>query len=46
LFGVSALDTSTYILALAVIAAAGLVASWLPARKASQSNPLEVMRAE
>jgi len=46
LFGVSAFDVPTYIVALAVIAASGLLASWLPARKASMANPLEVMRAE
>lgn len=46
LFGVSPLDILTYAIALAVIGLAGLMASWLPARKASASNPLEVMRTE
>jgi len=46
LFGVSAVDVPTYAIALAVIAAAGLLASWLPARKASVSNPLEIIRTE
>jgi putative ABC transport system permease protein len=46
LFGVSPFDIPTYLIALAVIVAAGLLASWLPARRASMSNPLEVMRAE
>jgi putative ABC transport system permease protein len=46
LFGVSALDIPTYVIALAVIALAGLLASWLPGRKASKSNPLEIIRAE
>ena len=46
LFGVTASDISTYMIALAVIAMAGLLASWLPAHKASVSNPSEVMRAD
>jgi predicted permease len=46
LFGVTPLDLPTYIIAIAVIAIAGFFACWLPARRASVSNPLEVMRAQ
>jgi putative ABC transport system permease protein len=46
LFGVTATDVPTYLVALAVIILAGLAASWLPAAKASTANPLEIMRAE
>jgi ABC-type antimicrobial peptide transport system permease subunit len=44
LFGVTAFDVPTYVAAIVVIAAAGLLASWLPARKASATNPLDVIR--
>jgi ABC-type antimicrobial peptide transport system permease subunit len=43
LFGVTALDLPTYLVAMTVIAIAGLAASWVPARRASVSNPLEVI---
>ena len=46
LFGVSAFDAQTYAIAITVIAGAGLLASRVPARKASVSNPLEVIRAD
>jgi ABC-type lipoprotein release transport system permease subunit len=46
LFGVSAFDVSTYAIAIAVITAAGSLASFLPARKATASNMLDVMRTE
>jgi putative ABC transport system permease protein len=44
LFGVTAYDVPTYLAAIVVIVAAGLLASWLPARKASATNPLDVIR--
>ena len=46
LFGVSAFDVSTYAIAIAVITAACSLASFLPARKATASNMLDVMRTE
>jgi predicted permease len=46
LFGVSAFDISTYLITMAVITAAGALASWLPARRATASNALDVIRAE
>ena len=46
LFGVTAMDVPTYITAVAVISCAGLLASWLPARKAAVFSALEVMKAE
>jgi len=46
LFGVSAFDVSTYAIAIAVITAACSIASFLPARKATASNMLDVMRTE
>lgn len=46
LFGVSAFDISTYAIAIAVITVACSLASWLPARKATAANALDVMRAE
>jgi len=44
LFGVTAFDISTYMIAMAVITIACSLASWLPARKAASSNVLDVMR--
>ena len=46
LFGVTAFDLPTYVIALATISIAGLCAVWLPARHASLSNPLDVIRSE
>jgi ABC-type lipoprotein release transport system permease subunit len=42
LFGVSALDISTYLIEMAVITLACSLASWLPARTAAASNALDV----
>lgn len=46
LFGVTPLDIPTYLVAVAVIAGAGFLVSWFPARRASLSSPLDVIRAE
>jgi putative ABC transport system permease protein len=46
LFGVTAFDIPTYAIAMAVIALAAFTASWFPARRASQSNPLDVLRTD
>jgi putative ABC transport system permease protein len=46
LFGVRPTDAATYVTASAVIAAAVLVACCLPARRATQVDPLETLRHE
>jgi predicted permease len=46
LFGVSPLDPFTYISVLIVLAAAAVLASYLPARRAAAVNPVEALRAE
>jgi hypothetical protein len=45
LFGVAALDPSTYVGVALVLAAATLAASWLPARRAASVEPNEHLRA-
>jgi len=44
LYGVSATDLSAFIVVLPVLAAVALLATWLPARQAVRSDPLEAMR--
>ena len=46
LFGVRAWDLSTWIVAAGCLAAASLVASYFPARRAASVNPVEALRAE
>jgi predicted permease len=46
LFGVSPLDPFTYVSVLIVLAAAAVLASYLPARRAAAVNPVEALRAE
>jgi ABC-type antimicrobial peptide transport system permease subunit len=46
LFEVSAADPVTYFLAAALLFAATLLATYLPARKAARIDPIEVLRAE
>jgi ABC-type antimicrobial peptide transport system permease subunit len=46
LFGVSPLDPLTYFSVLTVLAASAVLASYLPARRAAQVNPVEALRAE
>jgi putative ABC transport system permease protein len=46
LFGVSAIDLASYLAAAAVVTAFGLVACWLPARRASAADPLSVLRPQ
>jgi predicted permease len=46
LFGVSTTDPLTYATTAALLAVAALVASWMPAWKAAQVDPVQVLRAE
>jgi putative ABC transport system permease protein len=46
LFGVSATDARTFAAVAAVLAASTLLASYLPARRASQTDPARVLREE
>ncbi|MEJ2185504.1 MAG: ABC transporter permease [Gemmatimonadota bacterium] len=46
LFQVAPTDTVTFGAVAALLAAAGLLASWLPARRASRVDPVEALRAE
>jgi len=46
LFGVSAADPVTLLSAVLTLAAAASLASYLPARRAATTNPLEVLRAD
>jgi putative ABC transport system permease protein len=46
LYGVSPLDPVTYAAVVGVVAAAGVVACWVPARRAARVDPLVAMRAE
>ncbi len=46
LFGVSALDPLTYVAVSALLIFAAVVASYLPARRATAIDPVEALRAE
>ena len=46
LFGITPSDTATFVAVSALLAAVALTASYLPARKASEANPMETLRAE
>jgi ABC-type antimicrobial peptide transport system permease subunit len=46
LFGVTALDPATYVAAALTVFAAALIASYIPARRASSVNPMEALRAD
>jgi ABC-type antimicrobial peptide transport system permease subunit len=46
LFGVSATDPLTFAANALLFVSVGLLACWLPARRAAQVNPLEALRCE
>jgi ABC-type antimicrobial peptide transport system permease subunit len=46
LYGVGALDPVAFTVAPLVLAIAALIAAWLPARRATQINPIQALRAE
>ena len=46
LFGVEAHDPATISASLAILICVALVASWLPARRAAATDPMEALRAE
>jgi ABC-type antimicrobial peptide transport system permease subunit len=46
LFGITALDPLTYAVVPAVLIAAAVLASYVPARRATNVNPVEALRAE
>ncbi len=46
LYGVSRTDPLTYICAAALLASVALLASWVPARRASRLDPLDALRYE
>jgi len=46
LFGVTTLDPTTFIAAIAVVAAMTLLAAWLPARRAAKVDPMVALRCD
>jgi ABC-type antimicrobial peptide transport system permease subunit len=46
LYGLEPRDPSTFIGAALVLAAAGIIAGWLPALRASRTDPALVLRSE
>jgi ABC-type antimicrobial peptide transport system permease subunit len=46
LFGISTLDPVTYVAAPAVLAAAAVLASYVPARRIAAVDPAETLKAE
>jgi ABC-type antimicrobial peptide transport system permease subunit len=46
LYGVGALDPVAFTVAPLVLAIAALIATWLPARRATQINPIQALRTE
>lgn len=46
LFGVTTLDPATYVASALIVSAAALIASYIPARRASSVDPMESLRAD
>jgi putative ABC transport system permease protein len=46
LFGVTALDPATYVASALIVSTAALIASYIPARRASSVDPMESLRAD
>jgi putative ABC transport system permease protein len=46
LFGVSALDTATFLATSAAMLGAALLACYVPARRASNVDPLQILRSD
>jgi putative ABC transport system permease protein len=46
IYGVTATDPMTYIVAALVLASVGLLASYLPARRAARVEPMTVLRTD
>jgi ABC-type lipoprotein release transport system permease subunit len=46
LFGVNTVDPATYVAVPIVLAAAAALASYVPARRVSQTDPVEALRGE
>ena len=45
-FGVTGMDVSTYVCCTGVLLLAGLLACWLPARRAARVDPMVALRQE
>ncbi len=46
LYGVSSTDVMTFVSVPALLALVSVVACWIPARRATRIDPIEVLRAE